>query len=91
MGKIKVGDYFIHKDCREVYIISQVDCNIVCAISLENGNRFVEPIKVCNPFDLSVNELKEIFDNEIFYKLDRDTIKSVLTETVYIKFDIKKG
>ena len=90
MEKVKVGDYFFEKNCREVYIISQVDCNLVCAISLENGNRFVEPIKVYNAFDISSKELNEILDNEIFYKLDKDTIQSVLSETVYVKFNIKK-
>lgn len=90
MEKVKVGDYFFHKNCREVYIISQVDCNLVCAISLENGNRFIEPIKVYNAFDISSKELNEILDNEIFYKLDKDTIQSVLSETVYVKFNIKK-
>lgn len=90
MEKVKVGDYFFHKNCREVYIISQVDCNIVCAISLENGNRFVDPIRVYDAFDISSKELNEILDNEIFYKLDKDTIQRVLGETVYVKFNIKK-
>ena len=84
MEKVKVGDYFLYKNCREVYIISQVDCNIVCAICLENGNRFVEPIKVYDAFDISSKELNEILDNKKFYKLDRDIILSVLSETAYV-------
>lgn len=84
MEKVKVGDYFFEKDCRGVYIISQVDCNSVCAISLENGNRFVEPIKVYDVFDISSKELNEILDNKKFYKLDRGIIQSVLSETAYV-------
>jgi len=90
MKKVKVGDYFFHKNSREVFIISQVDCNIVCAICLENGNRFVEPIKVYDAFDISSKELNEILNNEIFYKLDSYIIQRVLNETVYVKFNIKK-
>lgn len=90
MEKVKVGDYFFHKNSREVYIIGEVDCNIVCAICLENGNRFVEPIKVYDAFDISLKELNRILNNEIFYKLDKDIIQRVLNETVYVKFDNKK-
>ena len=86
MEKVKVGDYFFEKDCREVYIISQVDCNMVCAISLENGNRFVEPIKVYDPFDISSKELNRILDNEVFYKLKRTVVKGVLSDDYHVQF-----
>ena len=60
----KVGQKFMIN--QNHYILCQVDTFLVCLISLNNGNRYVNPLSIKNTDHISKSEMKRIAGNDSF-------------------------
>lgn len=68
----KIGDYFLYYDKEygikesnpDVYILSTIDANEVCLISLIDGNRFNDPIRVNDSSKITIFEFDKITDKQ---------------------------
>jgi hypothetical protein len=76
---MKRGDFFQEKD-GTVYMLAQVDLNTLCLISLEDGNRWTEPVKVKNHREITNEEMRRIFA-----KVDGSEFTPVKIETKIIQ------
>ena len=65
----KIGDRFMYHE--EEYILAQVDYKECCLISLENGDRWDNPVKINDPCFITQEELNEMCDyqSEKFIKI----------------------
>ena len=61
----KRGDKFKYKLERN-YILAQVGINKVCLIDIEDGNRFLEPVEVCNSYKITEEEMRRIAGKSFF-------------------------
>jgi hypothetical protein len=59
----KLGDKF--KNGREIYVLSQVDSNMVCLIGFKGGNRWENPIQVKDCNCITTKEFSKITSNQI--------------------------
>lgn len=60
--KLGMGD-ILNLDYHGRYIIAQISVKTVALISLFNGNRFEEGVKVIDPLHLSYRELEGLIQN----------------------------
>jgi hypothetical protein len=67
LKEIRVGKYFVKKDCDEIYILSRVLPNAITLISTLDGNRWREPIAVENYHSPYVYEIEQIFGDDEWY------------------------
>ena len=51
------------------FFLAQVQAFKVCLICLETGNRFVDPVYVCDPCRITEEEFEKITNSKIFKKL----------------------
>ena len=61
----KLGDKFKYGFFREIYVLSQVDSNMVCLIGFKGGNRWESPIQVKDCNCITTKEFLKITDNQI--------------------------
>ena len=62
----KIGQRFVENDSNDEYILAQVDYFKVCLIALNNGNRYVEPVEVNKPYNITEKEFKKITSGDKF-------------------------
>lgn len=68
----RIGQTFIEKHDKELYILSQVGFNQVSLISIQEGksNRWREPIKVADSLNITVEEFNKIKGCGNFVEVD---------------------
>jgi len=69
-----IGQVFKSKKTDDLYLLSQVDQNLINLISLKkaDANRFTVPSKVSSPYEISVAELNKLKSNflELFLPIN---------------------
>lgn len=56
----KIGDRFLRKESKEVYILAQAGLNSVCLVNLDNGRVWDYSVVVHDLFSISHSEFKSI-------------------------------
>jgi len=70
--EFRIGDKFniTHfEGTKPQYMLCQFENQMVGLINMENGNRWTNPIKVANPTNITIAELKDIYDRPSFKDL----------------------